>query len=105
MSNELGGLDSAVGDIIKYGTDTIFFIHKHQVHTGRKATYDNAICDYRPLKYDPYCVQFTFGGNIIIYLGDPSTPAASLLESDTILNGKISTPGALFWCRHKNNIL
>ena len=53
MSNELVKLDSGVGDRMTYEIDTIF-IQKNQVPEGRKATYANAGCDYRPLKDDPY---------------------------------------------------
>ena len=56
MSNELGRSDSGVGARIKSVTETIFFIHNHEVPTGRKATYANTVCDCRPLKYDPYRV-------------------------------------------------
>ena len=45
MSNELGRLASGVGDIMTYGIDTIFLIHKNQVPSGRKATYAKAVCD------------------------------------------------------------
>ena len=81
-----------------YGTDTIFCIHKNQVPAGSKATYTNAVCGYRPLEDDPYRVQITVGGDILIYPGNPNTPAASLLDSKIILNSKIPTPGAQFSC-------
>ena len=71
-----------------------FLIHKNQVTEGRKATYSNGVCDYRPLKDGPYCVQLTVGDNRLIYPGDPSAPAASLLESKIIFNSTITTPGA-----------
>ena len=43
---------------MKFSTETIFFIPKHQVPTGRKATYENAVCNYRPLKDDPTRVTY-----------------------------------------------
>ena len=63
ISNELGGLASGVGHIFKSVTETIFLIHNHQVCTGRKAAYYNSVCDYIPLKDDPYHVQLTIGGD------------------------------------------
>ena len=48
MSNELGHLASGVGERMASGRDTFFFIHKNQVPPGRKATYYNSVCDYRP---------------------------------------------------------
>ena len=94
MSNELGLLASGVGDQMECGTETIFFIPKHQVHTGRKETYKNEVCNYRPLKYDPNRVRLAVGGDILICPGDPRAPDASLLESKLIFNSTISNPGA-----------
>ena len=99
MSNELRQLDLVLGDIIKSGTETIIFIHKHQIRAGRKATYTNAVCDYIQLKYDPYRVQITVGGDRLIYLCNPSAPDASLLGSKIIFNSNISTPGDQFFAR------
>ena len=76
---------------------TLFFIHKHQVPAGRKATYANAVCDYRPLEDDPYRVRLTVGGEILIYPGDPRAPATSLLDSKLVFNSTISTPAVLFF--------
>ena len=98
MSNELVQLASGVGDRRKYGTKTISFIPKHQVPAGRKATYANEVCYYRPLKYDPYRVGLTVGGNRLIYHVDPSAPASSVLESKLIFNSTISTPSARLFC-------
>ena len=97
MSNELGQLASGVGNRMKSGTETIFLIHKHQVPVGSKATYSNAVCYYIPLKDDPYRVRLTVGGDRLVNLGDPSAPAASLLESKIIVNCIILTPGAQFF--------
>ena len=94
MSNELGLLASGVGDQMEYGTETIFFIPQHQVHTGRKATYKNEVCNYRPLKDDPNCVRLAVGGDRLIYTGDSRSPDASLHQIKLIFNGTISTPGA-----------
>ena len=103
MFNELGRLASGVGDRMTSGTDTIF-IHKNQVPAGRKATYANAVCDYEPLKYDPYCVWLAVGGDRLIYPGDTRGPTASLLASKTIFNVTISTLGAWFFV-HTSNII
>ena len=79
------------------GTDTIF-IHNNKVPAGSRATYANTVCDYRPLLDEPYCVRLTVGDNILNYPGDPSTPAASLLDSKIILKSTISTPGVILFC-------
>ena len=78
------------------GSD-IFIIHNHQVLVGRKATYANAVCDCRLLKYDPYCVRITVWEDRIIYPGDPRANAESLMDSKIALNITISTPGAHFF--------
>ena len=100
MSNELGRLDSGVGDRMPSEKEDIFFINKNQVPAGRKATYVNAVCGYRPLNYDPYHMRLTVGGYRIIYPGNPSAPVASLLDSKTIFNITISTPGARCFCAY-----
>jgi hypothetical protein len=96
MANEMGRLAQGVGTRMKSGTDTTYFIKRNQVPKGKKVTYANAICDYRPLKDDPYRVRLTVGGDRLEYAGDASAPAASLLDSKLIFNSTISTPGAKF---------
>ena len=92
-SNELVQLDLCLLDRNKYGTEFIFIIHKHQFPAGRKATYANAVCDNITLKCYPYPVRLTVGGDRLIYSSNPSAPATSLLDSKTIFNTTISTPG------------
>ena len=98
MSNEMGQLASGVGNHMKYGTETIFFLPKHQVPVGIKETYANVVCDYILLKDYPYRVRFTVGGDRFIYPGDTSAPAASLLDSKLIFDSTISTPVDRFFC-------
>ena len=100
ISNEIGRLSSGVLYQIKYVTETIFIVPKHQVPAGMKVTYANAVCDNRPLKYDPYCVRLTVGGDRLIYPGDTSTPDASPLDSKLMFNITITTPGDRFFCTY-----
>jgi len=93
MGNELGRLAQGVGTRMPHGTDTIFFIPKSQLPTGRKVTYANAICDHRPLKTEPYRVRLTVGGDKLEYAGDAGSPAASIIETKLLVNSVISTPG------------
>jgi hypothetical protein len=53
VGNEFGRLAQGVGDRV-VSTDTIDFILKSEVPTGRKITYANFICDHRPLKSEPF---------------------------------------------------
>ena len=74
----------------------MFWIKCSQVPAGKKVTYANAICNYRPLKDDPYHVQLTVGGNKLHYNSDSSAPTSSLIDSKLIFNSTISTQGAKF---------
>ena len=88
-SNEFGRL--AQGN--KYGvkaTDTINFIPKSDVPHDRKVTYGSFVCDYRPLKDDPYRIRLVVGGDKLDYPNDPASPAAGLLETKLLLNSVIS---------------
>ena len=82
------------------GTYTIDFVHQHEVPPDKKVTYGNFICDYCPLKTEPYRVCLTVGGNQLPYDDDAGSPAASLLETKLIINITISNAdkGARFLC-------
>jgi hypothetical protein len=89
VSNEFGRL--AQGN--KYGilaTDTIDFITKAETPMNRDITYASFVCDYRPLKSEPYRCRIVVGGDKLSYDNDPASPAASLLETKLILNSTIS---------------
>jgi hypothetical protein len=60
------------------------------VPSDKKVTYGNFICDYRPLKTEPFRVRLTVGGDKLPYDDDAGSPAASLLESKLIINSTIS---------------
>ena len=96
FANEIGRLAQGVGDRMPTGNNNLFFIHKHQVPQGKKITYSNPVCDYRPLKDDPYRVRLTVGGDKLHCNFDVGAPAASLLEAKILFNSVISTPGARF---------
>ena len=46
-------------------TDNIDFFHQSYVPKYRKNTYAIFVCDFRTLKYDPYRVYITVGGDKI----------------------------------------
>ena len=56
------------------------FFKKEEVPTGRTVTYANFVCDYRPLKSEPYQLRLTVDGKRIEYPDGASKPAASLLK-------------------------
>ena len=88
LSNEFGRLAKGNGRVIS--TDTIEFIRRCEVPIGKKVTYANFICDYRPLKSEPYRVRLTVGGDILEYSHDAGSPATSLLETKILANSVIS---------------
>jgi hypothetical protein len=99
LSNKRGRLSQGIhGRVV--ATNTIDFIQQSEVPTNKKVTYGNCICDYRPLKSEPYCVRFTVGGNKLPYEDDAGSPAASLLETKLLLNSTIldANQGAHFLC-------
>ena len=89
LSNELGRLAQGIhGRVV--ATDTIDFIHRSEVPAGKKVTYANFICDFRPLKSEPYRVRLTVGGDRLPYDNDAGSPAAALLETKLVINSTIS---------------
>jgi hypothetical protein len=89
LSNEFGRLAQGIDDRV-VATDTIDFIHKSDVPHTKIVTYGNCICDYRPLKSEPYRVRLTVGGDKLPYDDDSGSPAASLLETKLLINSTIS---------------
>ena len=77
------------------GTNTTFFIHKHQVPANRQkdVTRGRIVCTVRPEKTRTR--DFVMG-NLINHPGDNGTPTADLLTVKMLLNSVISTPGAKF---------
>ena len=89
LSNEWGRL--AQGNIhgVK-ATDTIDFIARTDVPQGRKVTYGSFVCDFRPLKTEPFRVRLVVGGDKLDYPDDPASPAAGLVETKLLVNSTIS---------------
>ena len=78
------------------GTDTITWIHPHELPANKRPTYIRVCANYRPQKSDPYRVRCTLGGNRINYPGPKSAPTASFSLVKLLLNGVLSTPNAKF---------
>ena len=55
------------------GTNTIFFIPRHNVLADSKVTYANFICDVCPLNEEAYRVKLTVSGDKLNYCSDPSS--------------------------------
>ena len=61
-----------------------------KISKHKKVAYANMVCDHRPLKTEKYRVWMTLGGDVLDYLGDASSPAASLIEAKLLFNSMIS---------------
>ena len=96
-ANEFGRLAQGVGGRIQ-GTNTIFFIHKHQIPTDRwkDITYAKFVCELKPNKVEVHRTRLTVGGDKVHYPGDVGTPTADLTLVKMHLNSVISTPGARY---------
>jgi hypothetical protein len=96
-ANEFGWLAQGVGGRID-GTNTIFFIHKHEIPQDRHkdVTYIKFVSSIQTEKEDPHQIRATLGGNLIHYPQDVRTPTANLLLIKIFLNSVISTDGAKF---------
>ena len=59
--------------ITKYvTTKKIELIKREEAPTGRTVTYADFVCDYHPLKSEPYQVKLTVGGDRLEYPDDTS---------------------------------
>jgi len=97
FGDEIGRLAQGLEGRVE-GTNTIFFIHKHEVPLDRRkdVTYDRICCSVRPEKDKPNRTRLTMGGNLIDSHIDNGTPTAALLTVKLLFNSIISTPGAKF---------
>ena len=89
LSNELGRLTQGNNTGIT-SQDAMDFIHYHEVPSTAKVTYASFVCDYRPLKDEPWRVRLVVGGDKLTYQFDTCSPATSLLETKLLLNSIIS---------------
>ena len=89
LSNEWGRLAQG-NDNNVMGTDTIEFIHQHEVPAQQDIAYATFVLDYRPLKSEPYRIRITVGGDRLTYNADAGSPAANMLETKILINSTIS---------------
>ena len=69
LNNEWGRLAQGNTNGVRH-TDTIDFIHKHEVPKDRDVTYATFVLDHRPLKTEEYRVRITVCGNRLYYEKD-----------------------------------
>ena len=78
------------------GTDTLHFIHKHEVPAGRKVTYMRLVITDRPQKEQPRRVRITVGGDRLDYPFDTSTRTSDITTAKLLWNSVLSTKDARF---------
>jgi hypothetical protein len=107
-ANEFGQLFNEVGkntdgtQRVK-GTNTCHWITKSQVSKGKRVTYARTVEAVRPEKEEINRVRITVGGNLLDYLGETSTEAASIEITKLLINSVLSTPGARLGTIHISN--
>ena len=90
FGNDIGRLFQGIRDI--EGTNTCFFIHKHEVPKGSKVTYSRILCNIRPQKNKTHRVRLAVGGDKLSYEGPVSTPTSDLTTSKLHWNNGLSKP-------------
>jgi hypothetical protein len=84
-ANEFGRLAQGVGGRVK-GTDTISFIHHHEVPRDKTVTYARFVCSERPNKSEVQRTRLTVGGNLIDYAHSTSTPTSDMTTFKCLTN-------------------
>ena len=100
-SNEFGrlmngvGRDRATSDFVP-GTNSMRFVHRHQIPREKGITYARFVAAIRLQKEEQHRVRLTAGGNRLDYEGKKSTESATLETIKIILNSILSTDHARF---------
>jgi hypothetical protein len=76
------------------GTNTCRWIKKSQVPKGKRVTYARTVVAVRPEKEEINRVRITVEDNLLDYLGETSTEAASIETTKLLISSVLSTPGA-----------
>ena len=96
LANELGRLAQGVGNRMPTGTNTVFFIPRSAIPTGRTVAYSRLVASIRPHKTKMHCICVNVSVNRLDFPGDTTTNCARLTTTKFLLNSTISTPGARF---------
>ena len=85
------------------GTNTIFFIPKVKLISGRTVTYGIIVDKIRPQKAETHRTRLTVGGNLTNFPGDVTTPTADIITAKLIFNSVLSTKNVKFMCADISN--
>ena len=80
-------------------TDTIEFISLNDLPPNAVVTYASFVCDYKPLKSEPWRVRIVVGGDRLTYAKDAGSPTTDMLETKILVNSVIpdAEKGARFF--------
>ena len=73
-------------------TDTIKFLHYHEMPKNRQPTYAHFVCDVRPQKTEKECTTLTVRGNLIDYPNPITTRTCDLVKFKMHINSTLSRP-------------
>ena len=90
-ANEFGWLAQGVGGRIT-GTETIHFIHHHEMPPTRRPTYARFVCEIQPQKAEKERTRLTVGGNLIDYPDSVTTRMCDLVTFKMHINSTLSRP-------------
>ena len=88
-ANEFGRLVQGVGGRIA-GTETIRFIHHHEMLQTRRPTYARFVCEVCPQKSEKERTRLTVGGNLIDYPDPVTTRTCDLVTFKMHINSTLS---------------
>ena len=88
-ANEFGHLAQGVGGRIA-GTETIRFIHHHEMPPTRRPTYTRFVCEIRPQKSEKERTRLTVGGSLIDYPDPVTTRTCNLVTFKMHINSTLS---------------
>ena len=73
------------------GTNTMFFIHKHEIppELFKDVTYGWIVVSYQPQKTEKERTRLTIGGNLIDYPWEVTTPTVDLTTAKLLFNSVI----------------
>ena len=89
LSNELVRLTKG-NDAGVIAQDAMDFITYNELPQNAKVAYASFVCDYRPLKDEPWRVRLVVDGDRLTYEYESRSPAVSLIETKPLINSAIS---------------
>jgi hypothetical protein len=102
FGNNFGGMAQGDDKTGQKGTNLIFVMtHAKIKHAyADKVTFTCAkiLVDFSPQKEDPYRIQITAGGNLLMYRGNVFTRKMGLSTSKLLWNSVLSTEGMKYMC-------